>query len=809
MKTKIIYILLFLTSFNVFSQKAMIDSLLNVVENKKVDNSKPYYLLYKKMKRINSDSIKTLYLDKAYNDANKFQNDSMLGVILNGLGIYYNKRLELDTAKYLLTKALEVRTNISDSLGVSRVYNTLGNLYYNKNSYRKASENYEKALEYKLLLKDYKGAGISYNAIGRTYNKWGKNKLAIENYQKALLEFEKANYPLGLANGYNNIGLIYQNLSKEKDTVLMNKAFEYYQKSIELNRQLEYFGDVANNLSNMANIYAAKAEQYRLFSETNIKKESKIKNKAISDKYFDKAINYVEQSVEIQEKYNDNTALVGSYIVLGSILNNKEDFDKALPNFNKALEISIKTGELYQKTVCYTYLGMTYQNLKDYKKALYYLDAAKKTALSIGLKTELASIYRTYSETYDSLRDYKKALISFRTYKSYEDSASSKDTKEIIAELSTKYETGQKEAALEIANKENEAQQLKSKQQMLIIYGFSGVFIIIIIFSFVVYRQFKQIRKANKVLSEQKAQIEIANEELYQSNEEISAQRDEIQSQKDHIEKIHEEVSDSINYAQRIQRAILPTIDDIDDKISDRFTLFKPKDVVSGDFHWSKHIKKNNIFIATAADCTGHGVPGAFMSMLGVAFLNEIVSKTNVTKTGQVLDNLRQSVMTSLHQTGAEGEAQDGMDISLIAFNYKTKIVQFSGANNPLYIIRPKDRAAIEVADRSVEEGDFILYEIKGDKMPIGIYKKELTDFTTIEIQLETGDQMYMFSDGYADQFGGPKGKKLKYKPFKGLLLQNADKPMAVQSEILNEYFENWRGLLEQIDDVIVMGVKA
>ena len=344
---------------------------------------------------------------------------------------------------------------------------------------------------------------------------------------------------------------------------------------------------------------------------------------------------------------------------------------------------------------------------------------------------------------------------------------------------------------------------------MLIIYGFIGVFVIIIIFSFVVYRQFKQIRANNIALEEQKAKIEEANEELYQQNEEISAQRDEIQYQKDHIEEIHKEVSDSIHYAERIQKAILPQIKDIEGKIADRFTLFKPKDIVSGDFYWQKHLRSSNIFVATAADCTGHGVPGAFMSMLGIAFLNEIVNKKSVKTSGQVLDNLRKSVISSLHQTGKEGEAQDGMDISLVAYNYESKIVQFSGANNPLYIIRSNSLAPVEQADKTVEGVTHTLYEIKGDKMPIGIYKKELTDFKTIEVQLLKGDQMYMFSDGYADQFGGPKGKKLKYKPFKGLLLEHTNKSMAEQSEILNNYFENWRGMHEQIDDVIVMGIKV
>jgi serine phosphatase RsbU (regulator of sigma subunit) len=450
---------------------------------------------------------------------------------------------------------------------------------------------------------------------------------------------------------------------------------------------------------------------------------------------------------------------------------------------------------------------MTYINLGQYNNAIETLTKAEKIAKENNIKREYNNIYDTFAEVYDSIGDYKKALNAHRLYKAYEDTAYSKQNLQIITDMQTKYETEQKEAALEIANTKNEKQELQSQRQMLIIYGFIGVFIIVIFFSFIVYRQFKQIRRSNVALSEQKAQIEEANEELNQQNEEIAAQRDEIQDQKDHIEHIHKAVSDSIHYAERIQKAILPKVEDLEDKITDRFTLFKPKDIVSGDFYWQKHIKRSNLFVATAADCTGHGVPGAFMSMLGIAFLNEIVNKSSITNTGQVLDNLRQSVISSLHQTGKAGEAQDGMDIALIALNYETKVLQFSGANNPLYIIRAKDKPAI-TCDKIEEGGNHILYEIKGDKMPIGIYKKELTDFKTTEIQLEIGDAVYMFSDGYADQFGGPKGKKLKYKPFKDLLLDHFDLPMQEQADILNKHFEEWRGNLEQIDDVIVMGIK-
>ena len=241
----------------------------------------------------------------------------------------------------------------------------------------------------------------------------------------------------------------------------------------------------------------------------------------------------------------------------------------------------------------------------------------------------------------------------------------------------------------------------------------------------------------------------------------------------------------------------------------EHFVLFKPRDVVSGDFYWVTHVEDQTI--VTAADCTGHGVPGAFMSMLGVSFLREIVINEYITHPGVILRKLRKVIINALKQKEETGDSKlgssnnDGMDMALISINHKTNMMQYAGANNPLYIINPNRKEwPKEAFPFGVNLGGA---EIKPDKMPISIYKK-MDKFITHEIQLEKGDQLYMFSDGFADQFGGPKGKKFKYKPFKQMLLENADKSMKEQKEILAQIFENWKGDLEQIDDVVVLGIK-
>lgn len=297
-----------------------------------------------------------------------------------------------------------------------------------------------------------------------------------------------------------------------------------------------------------------------------------------------------------------------------------------------------------------------------------------------------------------------------------------------------------------------------------------------LILAFLIFRSYKQKKKDNILLTEQKQQIE--------------TQRDEI--------------TDSIKYAKRIQTAILPPGDYINSIMPPRFILFKPKDIVSGDFYWVT--EKNGKIIAVAADCTGHGVPGAFMSMLGVTFLNDIVKKEGIVRANEILDNLKGFVIKSLRQTGKEGESKDGMDIALCVLDKKANTIEYSGANNPLYIISDKP---VENGDTILESGKFVLTEFKPDKMPIGIhYSEKNMEFTNHVIQLQKGDSIYLFSDGFPDQFGGEKGKKFKYKPFKQLLLDNCCKSMEEQKVILEETFSNWKGDFEQIDDVLVIGMK-
>jgi serine phosphatase RsbU (regulator of sigma subunit)/ligand-binding sensor domain-containing protein len=262
----------------------------------------------------------------------------------------------------------------------------------------------------------------------------------------------------------------------------------------------------------------------------------------------------------------------------------------------------------------------------------------------------------------------------------------------------------------------------------------------------------------------------------------------EVVRQRDVLEYQKNEIEDSIRYAGRIQNAVLPASQDFTDLVPQSFVFFRPRDIVSGDFYWVS--KVDNKVIISAADCTGHGVPGAFMCMLGVAFLNEIVNKDHIVKPDIILGKLREKVIEALQQQGISGEAKDGMDIVVICIDKQEMKVQYAGAYNPLLMIRDKQ-----------------LSEIQADKMPIAIYER-MKDFTNHEIAIKTGDLFYFFSDGYEDQFGGPDGKKFKAKRFRDLLIEISSESMIEQKEIIDKRFDEWKGEQDQVDDIVVVGVK-
>jgi serine phosphatase RsbU (regulator of sigma subunit) len=500
----------------------------------------------------------------------------------------------------------------------------------------------------------------------------------------------------------------------------------------------------------------------------------------------------------------------GCYNNLGNVYFEIDEYDKCIYYYKKSLDLRYQIGDKEGQSSVLGNIAALNLKLKQYEEAINNAKKSNLIAKEIGVIPWQSSAVAILSATYDSLGNYKNAYEYQKLYKSLNDSMFSIESSRQIKGMEAKYESEKKRKEIELLNKDRQLQDTEIKQQIIIKYAFIFGFILMGLLVIVVYRNYRNKQMANVILSQQK-------EEILTQRDEIVAQRDLVTEQKEHIEKIHKDVTDSINYAKRIQEAVLPVSETARSVLGEHFILFKPKNIVSGDFYWTTKI--NNLLFVAVADCTGHGVPGAFMSMLGISFLNEIAQKQEIIKANQILNNLRKEIINALQQKGVQGEQKYGMDISLLVVNTETNECQWAGANNPLYIVPsviPNESeesslniniAAHENCSFQAQNDNRELIELKGDKMPIAIYPT-MNDFTNHEFILHKGDSVYLFTDGYADQFGGNNGRKFMCKQFKEILINNMHKSMPEQKVILDETFENWKGVYDQIDDVTVLGIR-
>ncbi|PLX00668.1 MAG: hypothetical protein C0594_15415, partial [Marinilabiliales bacterium] len=301
----------------------------------------------------------------------------------------------------------------------------------------------------------------------------------------------------------------------------------------------------------------------------------------------------------------------------------------------------------------------------------------------------------------------------------------------------------------------------------------------------------------NEEIQAQRDRLEELNERLNKQNSEIEKLYNIAIARKEEAEAQKEEITDSINYGLRIQNAVLPDSIIMNEYLQEHFVLYKPKDIVSGDFYWTYKNEKQTLI--AVADCTGHGVPGAFMSILGITLLNEIIQVNENANPGNILNALRDEIIHALKQKGISGEQKEGMDISLLSFDTDQKECQWAGANNPLWIVEPTD------------SGTYSLIEIKADKMPVAIHPK-MDSFTNHKFETKGKSKFYLFTDGYADLFGGKNGKKLKTKGLKDFILQNAHIEIRVQKEIFDTFLTEWMNnssrKIEQIDDICLLGIE-
>lgn len=582
--------------------------------------------------------------------------------------------------------------------------------------------------------------------FGNSYHMENKIDSALNHYNKALRYFEKIGNEKGIGKVYQSFSVVKNSLGDLNGAISdSKKAAAIYKKinwSLGLvlvynNISASYFKAEAND---SAIVYSRRAFSASKLLNDSLRYYSMMSNygSRLSSSKQDSAIYYIQKSTPFLERNGMYNLLIPAYGNLAHALDQKGPVwrNATKSALFKSIDYSILSGATDNLRYVYRDLGLIY--IEEGKR-----DSAKFYVL--------------------------KTLVVI-------DSLAQQNGLQMIHDMEAKYETEKKELQIRNQALELDAREQQNRRKTQIIWlvvlalfgsGFFGA---------VAFVNYRKTRKANLIIEQQKKQVE-------QKNEEITVQ-------KEIVEEKQKEIIDSINYARRIQQAVL-TGENVWNKLSpEHFLLFKPKDIVSGDFYWSYNAPGNHAVFALA-DCTGHGVPGGFMSMLGNSFLNEIVVENKVLQADEILNKLRVRVIAALGQKGITDQ-KDGMDISLCVWNKTDNTMQFAGANNPIWLLR---------------EGQ--ITEYKADKMPIGSHLETMAPFTCTRIELKKGDTIYMSSDGYADQFGGAKGKKLKYKTLIELLTGFGTVKMDEQKAVLDRVFEEWKRGYEQVDDVSIIGVRV
>ena len=688
-------------------------------------------------------------------------------------------------------KALNLIKNSEKDSLLPKAYYLLGYAHYNQNNYDSAKTYFSKSLVYsqELNLKDRKA--LALNRLGNTFQLMGSYDKALSYYQQALQINQEEKNNKEIARSLTNIGSVYRTFGKYE------KAIQFHLKALSLFEETETKDGIAWTTLNIARLFKLnesfdKALEYlnksmkiyqTIAEETGVETGITLCLKEYGLIYvksgdLDKALQYSRKALERNKKNNNQYGIANSYANLGRIFYRKNNYEKSLSYLQQSLELKQQLDDIVEIPSLLRKIGENYLKMNEYNRAREFVEKSLAQAKEEQLKEEQKESYRALSKIFQNQNKPQKALEHYIAFSELKDSLANQK----INKLEMQYEFEKEQKKLEYEKKQEAARQkAKLKRQRLITYAFIAGFILLGLLLFVIYKSYRRKVRDNIIL-EQK------NEEIQAQRDEIEAQRDTATQQRDQIAKQNRIITESIEYARRIQTAVLPQEQTIQTFFPDYFIFFRPKNIVSGDFYWISKIDQK--VIIAAADCTGHGVPGAFMSMLGVAFLNEIVNQSKIVNPDEILNQLRSKVIDALHQSAKKRGSRDGMDISLSVIDTEQNKMYFAGAYNSVYLIR-----------------DQALQEIKADRMPIGVHSVyQDKPFSAQTVCLQQGDRLYYFSDGYFDQFGGEKGYKFGKKSFKNLLLQIHSNDMQYQKATIDQTLKEWKGSRIQIDDIMVLG---
>jgi len=640
---------------------------------------------------------------------------------------YY--QVEQQKAEQVTREALELAKKLDDARGLSDAHNLLGNILGDKADIKGAIDSYTQSLNYREQLRDSQGIVISYNNIGLAYSEGGDKLAAIDYYVKGLAIADKIGFERGRGLLNSNIGLVYYDLKNYEFSE------KYQREAITIYEKMGNKKALPTAYNNLGIVFKARG-QY---------KEAK--------EFYGKALDLAraEKNPYRIAAYGDN---------IGVVLQDEKRYEEALRYNLEALEIRRTLQDPSGLMNSLINVGSTYAHLGQLDKAEPLIREAYAIGQA-GNKWQQMEVANSMAALLAAKGNYKEAYEQISFYNQLKDSLVGAESRRQMAEILTRYKTEQQERENEVLRKDNALMDAEAKQGAYVrnfLFGFVALFLLLALVLFYAYRN-KQ--RSNVALSQQKTQIELQKKEI----------------------------TDSITYARRIQQSILPPSQDMQQLFPRSFVLYLPKDIVSGDFYWIA--QSGSTCLLAAADCTGHGVPGAFMSMLGIDKLNEIVKQE--AGPGEMLRLLDRSVKNTLrqdHDAGSSGTiVQDGMDIALCAIEKGT--LRYAGANRPLWLFR---KGALQ--------------ELKPTKAPIGGAAGGEQRYEEQQVGLLPGDRLYLFTDGFADQFGGPEGKKFMTRRMRELLAALQEKTLPDQKAALHAAFTAWQGRAQQVDDVLVIAVE-
>lgn len=602
------------------------------------------------------------------------------------------------------------------------------------------------------------------NNIGYIDQNRGNITDALTFYHKALKIQEEIGDKSGMAQSLNNIGYVYQ---LEKDAA---KTLSYYEESLKLREEIGDQRGIAETLNNIGYLY-------RSFGDPNCK--SQIRD-ACSKLGLNKALEFYKKSLEVKVSIQDSMGIAISYNNIGSVYRVLEQYDDALSYFEKSLLIRKRIEDKQGEAIALNNIGSVYYRKKNYRDAEDFCMRSLTISQQLGFPELIKRSAESLKNIYTQTGDFKKVMEMYTLFITMRDSMNSQAAQKAAVQQQLQYEYERKAAedSLHIAQEKKViAVQLAHERSQR--YLLLGGLLLVIVFAAFMFNRFRVTQRQKEI----------------------------IEAQKHLVEEKQKEIVDSINYAQRIQKALLTSETVLKDHLRDHFVYFRPKDIVSGDFYWASPLS-NGLFAVLAADSTGHGVPGAFMSLLNISMINEAISEYKLTDPGQILDHARSRIIRSLSADGSAEGGKDGMDCAFACFDFRNKKLHYAAANNPIWIVRNDDTGKPQ------------LIQLPADKMPVGKHDKDQVPFLSKEFGLQAGDKVYLFTDGFADQFGmsaeawrkaqpaEAKGKKYKYKQMEDLLLSLCRQGMEEQKEAIDKAFNTWKGSLEQVDDVCIIGLQ-